>query len=327
MLGMISVYIPSQFMAKSRALLEAKLDGQVTLFFGDIPQPTTYDVLVSGRPKEEHLTASPNLKTVIIPWAGVPTETRDLLLKYPDVALHNLHHNAIPTAEMAIALLMASAKFLVPCDAALRQDDWSPRYVPNPAGTLANKTALILGYGAIGQHVAKVCKTLGMTVLATRRQPTGFSDGVADGIYPAGELHQLLPRTHALIICLPHTPETEGLIGETELNLMPRGGILVNIGRGPILDQTALYHALLNSHLRSAGLDVWYNYPKSPETRPNTPPADHPFHTLPNIVMSPHRGGGSTESMILRTQHLATMLNTLARGQTPPNRVNLQLGY
>lgn len=324
---MISVYIPSKFMVKSRESLEEQLSADVSVVFEGMPAPAGYEVLISGRPTEAQITASPNLHTVVIPWAGVPTETRELMGRYPHIAVHNLHHNAIPTAEMAIALLMSAAKFLVPCDEALRNDDWSPRYLPNPAGTLDQKTALILGYGAIGQHVARVCQALGMTVLATRRQPTATSDPIASEIHPPQHLPQLLPRTDALIICLPLTPETEGLIGQKELALMPRGSLLVNIGRGPIVDQAALYHALLNSHLRSAGLDVWYNYPTKPETRPNTPPADYPFHTLPNIVMSPHRGGDSTESMPLRLQHLAHLLNNLARGEAIPNRVNLQIGY
>jgi len=103
--------------------------------------------------------------------------------------------------------------------------------------------------------------------------------------------------------------------------------VLVNVGRGSIVDSAALYHSLKDGHLRGAGLDVWYNYPPDPESRPNTPPANFPFHELENVVMSPHRGGGSEDSDTLRMIHLAELLNFAAHGEALPNRVDLQTGY
>ena len=130
-----------------------------------------------------------------------------------------------------------------------------------------------------------------------------------------------------LIICLPHTPETMELIGEPELALLSPGAILVNVGRGPIVDEAALYHALREGTLHSAGLDVWYNYPSGEAARSHTPPSAYPFHELDNVVMSPHRAGGSDESEMRRMTHLAALLNAAARGYEMPNRVDLQAGY
>jgi phosphoglycerate dehydrogenase-like enzyme len=130
-----------------------------------------------------------------------------------------------------------------------------------------------------------------------------------------------------LVIALPLTPTTENLIGEAELALLPRGAVLVNVGRGPIVEAAALYNALREGHLKGAGIDVWYNYPPDPEARSHTPPADFPFYELKNIVMSPHRGGGSEDSNMLRMLHLAELLNAAARGEMLPNRVDLDAGY
>jgi phosphoglycerate dehydrogenase-like enzyme len=151
----------------------------------------------------------------------------------------------------------------------------------------------------------------------------------ANGIYPPEKLHDLLPQANVLVVAVPGTDETEGLIGEREIALMPKDSILVNIGRGKIVDQHALYNALKSEHLHGAGQDVWYYYPTDEESRTNTPPADVPFHDLDNIVMSPHRGGfgGIHEIEELRMTALAEMLNKAANGEPIPHQVSLELGY
>ena len=189
---------------------------------------------------------------------------------------------------------------------------------------LVGKTALILGYGHVGQHIGRVCAALGMRVLATRVHPV--EDPVAE-VHPSEALHDLLPKANILFITLPLTDETRGLIGKEEIRLLPQGSVVINVGRGAVLDQHALYNALKDGHLHSAGLDVWYNYPSDEASRVNTPPADVPFHELDNIVMSPHRGGGSAEIEIRRMQHLAHFLNLANAGEALPNQIDLERGY
>ncbi|MGC9333373.1 MAG: NAD(P)-dependent oxidoreductase, partial [Anaerolineae bacterium] len=191
------------------------------------------------------------------------------------------------------------------------------------------KTALILGYGAIGQYLGQLCRGLGMDVLGIQRRPPAGDAVYRDGVrlFAAEALHRLLPQADALLVCLPHTPETTGLVGARELALLPPQAILVNVGRGPIVDEQALYEALRHGRLYAAGLDVWYQYPETEAARPHTPPASYPFHELPNVVMSPHRAGGSTETEHLRMVHLARLLNAAARGEPMPNRVDLDAGY
>jgi phosphoglycerate dehydrogenase-like enzyme len=322
----LSVHLLRQPDLTALAHLRASLDAEIRFTFGrDVPLPADYQILVAGRPQRKHLTASPNLRALIIPWAGLPQVTRDLMRDFPHVTVHNLHHNAAPVAEMAITLMLAAAKFVVPLDRALRAHDWTPRYHrPSPTILLEGKTVLILGYGAIGQRVAGLCRALTMKVMAIRRH-VGVSS--PDDVYPPNALHSLLPQANVLIICLPHTPETTGLIGERELTLLPPSTVLVNVGRGPIVDEAALYRALREGTLHSAGLDVWYNYPSDEAARPHTPPSTYPFHELDNVVMSPHRAGGSDETPMRRMTHLAALLNAAARGDEMPNRVDLQAGY
>jgi phosphoglycerate dehydrogenase-like enzyme len=246
---------------------------------------------------------------------------------YPNVSLHNLHYNDTTTAELGFALLLSAAKFVPSMDRALRKHDWTPRYDPSPAMLLKGKTALVLGYGAIGQEMARMCKGMGMTVLATRRNPKATTDDFADEIHAGDKLAELLPRANFLLICLPHTPETDGLIGQKELDLLPQPAVLVNIGRGKVVQQEALYKALKNGRLHAAGIDVWYNYPEDEAGWAHTEPADFPFHELDNIVISPHRGGATMESEPLRMADLARLLNAAARGEPMPNQVSLERGY
>jgi phosphoglycerate dehydrogenase-like enzyme len=315
------------------AALHAHLDPGIQVSTGlALPEPATFDVLVAGRPTLQQLQASPSLRALVIPFAGLPDDTLALLADSRNdlghISVHNLHHNTVPTAEMALALLLAAARLLVPNDQALRRGDWTLRYNPPPVTILHGKTILILGYGAIGQHVGRVCQALGMEVLAVRRQPPAPA-GLETAVHGIDALPSLLPRAHVLMITLPLTEATRGLIGADELALLPAGALLVNVGRGPVVDEAALYQALHSGRLAAAGLDVWYRYPESEAARTHTLPSAYPFHELDTVVLSPHTGGGfgSPYTERERMLHLARLLNALHSGDPAPNRVDLALGY
>ena len=293
----------------------------------EIPQPANFDLLVHPTPSKEWLEASPNLKAVVVPWAGIPEKTREIMSNYPGLSLHNLHHNNFNTAEMGLTLLLAAAKNLIPLDQKLRKNDWRPRYDETKAIALRGRTVLILGFGEIGQALAAYCLGLGMKVITTKKHPEDYSGDLDIALYASDQLHTLLPKAEVLLISLPLTDETKDLIGSEELNLLPEGSILINIGRGPIVNQYALYEALTSGHLLSAGSDVWYNYPPSKDARQNTSPADVPFGTLENFILSPHRGGMVQEVDCQRAQALAKLLNAANRGQPIPNKVDIAAGY
>jgi phosphoglycerate dehydrogenase-like enzyme len=294
-----------------------------------IPTQAAFEILVHPTPTAEWLEASPNLRAVVVPWAGIPEKTRNVMRNYPNISLHNLHHNNFNTAELGFALLLAAAKHVLPMDHALRNDDWGPRYQPTKAILLRGKTALILGFGEIGQALANYCLGMGMRVIATKRNPDQ-SDHQWDQnvtVHPPDDLDHLLPSADVLLIALPLTDETENLIDKKQIALMPKGSILINIGRGTIVNQYAFYEALKNGHLRAGGSDVWYNYPDADHDRSSTPSADVPFGELDNFVLSPHRGGMVEGVEKQRAEALAMLLNAANRGDEIPNKVDLNLGY
>lgn len=319
------------------ATLREKLDSDIVLTHGpELPSPADFSMLIAGVPKREHIEASAHLQTLLIPWSGLPVATRELMLEFPDIAIHNIHHNASPAAETAIALMMAAAKKVIPIDRSLRNNDWTPRYKYDGIASggpllLGGKTALILGYGAIGGKIAMACQGLGMKVLAIKNNIPSYSDESVE-LYTIRALNSLLARANVLFICLPFTPDTKGLIDKGRLGLLPDEAIIINIARGPIIDEKALYDALKLSDQKSgpcrrAGLDVWYDYPKDEKARIDTPPSKFPFHELDNVVMTPHLGGHSDATESLRVVELAKMLNAAARGEKLPNRVYLDQGY
>lgn len=291
------------------------------------------EVLISGRVTREELAGAPNLRAIIVPFAGVPLPLRELIHDFPGISIHNLHHNAPETAEVAMALLLACAKSVVPIDRAMRKGDWTPGYDDRHSIRLEGKTAVVLGFGASGQRIARACLGLGMHVIAHRRHPNQPlpADVPTVGVELRGphDLGRSLIRADVLILAMPQTDETTGLIGPDELGMMKDGAILVNIARGKLVDEDALYEALASGKLRAAGLDVWYQYPEGgpdgtiPESASHTFPSTRPFHELPNVVMSPHRGGASIDVEFARVRALAQLLNT----DPMPNRVDLSLGY
>jgi phosphoglycerate dehydrogenase-like enzyme len=323
----VHYHIDSQ--TEALKVLRGKLQPGILLSTGkELPNHPDFQVLINGTPDKEHLVSSTRLHSLVIPYAGFPESTRSLVQDFPHLRVYNLHHNAAPTAEMAIALLLAAAKFLLPIDRRFREQNWVPRYETNPSLLLEGKTVLILGFGHIGQRVGLICQAMGMQVIGVRRTINQeLIPGLEAKVHPIQQLDQLLPRVHVLVITLPITEHTEGLVGSDQLSRMVPGGLLVNVGRGRVVDQGALYQALAGGTLSAAGVDVWYSYPDSKEERATTSPADFPFDELENIVMSPHRGGGSRDTEQLRMQHLAQLLNALHRGDPTSNQVDINAGY
>lgn len=306
------------------------LDPNIVVTTGIESLDADTDVLVHGRPSPEQLALCSQLKALIIPYAGVPAETRNQLLEtHPALPVYNLHHNAVSASELALALLLAAAKTVIPADRAFRAHDWRSRYDGAPTMLLNSKTAVILGFGAIGSRIATACHALGMHVHAVRRRVDPSHAAGPIEMHTLDELPSLLPLAEVLCIALPLTDETEGLIGATEINTLPARCVLVNIARGSIIEEEPLYLALKSGRITAAGLDVWYTYPRTPEAQANTPPSAFPFHELDNVVMSPHRGGAFRlqELERRRMEDLAHTLNAIARNEPVPHRVDLHAGY
>ena len=300
-----------------REFLVEALKGTAEVTFGPAIHPDT-QILIEGQLTEEHMAQCPLAQHVVIPFAGLQPKTREVLQIHPAVQAHNLHHNAAMTAEMAMALLLACARRIVQLHNTFAHDDWEPRYFSRDAATLYGKTVVILGFGSIGQRVGKACEGFGMQVVGVRSK----ADGIARGI---DELHDILPRADYLVVTLPGTDSTDGLIGEKEFALLPSHAIVVNVGRGRVIDEKALYEALSENRIDGAGLDVWWIYPKAPGEK--TAPSEYPFSTLPNVVMTPHVGGATRDAEPERMKELVRLVKAIIDREPDTNLVHLDRGY
>lgn len=322
----LHVHCTHDFGEEAHGRLRDAVAGRVAVAFGPEPGPDT-QVLVSGRPSLEMVDACPHLERLVVPWAGIPPAILTAVEHRPALRVHNLHHNGAATAETAVALVLAAAKRLVPHDRALRTGDWSARYTASDSIVLEGASALVLGYGAIGRRVARALHGLGMRVHATRRTAVGETSDEGVLVHPPGHLRSLLPEAQVLVITLPLTEETRGVIGADELAALPPRAVLVNIGRGPIVDERALYEALRDNVLGAAGLDVWYRYPKTDDQQSDCPPSEYPFHELDNVVMSPHRAGSAHDIDVRRMDDLAALLTAIARSDPGLDEVDPARGY
>ncbi len=327
---MLKVYMPTKANTQTKLIeyLRGLIHSTIELRTEeDAHQDFEYELLIAGRPKAEHLQSSPSLRAAIVPFAGVPPETRQALKEYPKIQLHNSHHNAVPTAEHALALMFACSKNIVTADQQLRNNDWHFCYEEGGSILCSGKTALILGYGAVGKHIAKLCAAIGLKLLATRAQieEPYVEDSVE--IHPMASLADLLPQANFLFLALPLTKQTKGLIGASEFSLLKSSSILINVARGEVVQEEALFNALSKKQIHGAGIDVWYQYPKEKSQRSCTEPANYDFASLNNIVLSPHHGGNSDGTEKLRAQHLAKMLNQAASGKELANKICQERAY
>jgi phosphoglycerate dehydrogenase-like enzyme len=182
-------------------------------------------------------------------------------------------------SEQAVAMILSLAKRLPQRHAALaagRFEKWAP------ALTLNGATCVILGFGGIGTTTARMLRAFEARICAVTR--TGTATNHADVTASISDLHRVLPTADVLVIALPLTLATRGLIGAPELALMKPSAILVNVGRGPIIDQAALYEHLRTHQDFTAGIDTWWAEPAG-----DAPfRTDYPFLDLPNVLGSPH---------------------------------------
>ncbi len=280
------------------------------------------DYLVAGRPSAEFLDDHRELRGLIIPWVGPPKATVELIRQRPWLPMYNIHHNAVPVAEMALGLLLAAARLIALRDRQLRSGDWDGSY-HMPTTILRGKKVLLLGYGAISRELEPVLKALGMEFSAVRR-----SAGDRREVHPISELDNLLPECDVLINTLPLTPETEELMDSRRLSLMKSSAIVVNVGRGRVFSEKALFASLAGGKLQAAGLDVWYRYPRGEGRSGDTLPAEQPFWELDNVVLSPHIGGEwpNPEVQRLRMEHIGELLKSLLEGRAP-DPIDPEKGY
>ncbi|HLU49955.1 MAG TPA: hydroxyacid dehydrogenase [Planctomycetota bacterium] len=215
-----------------------------------------------------------------------------------------------PVAEHAFGLLLALTRAVVSGDRSVRAGTFRKGALL-PSFELAGKTLGVVGLGNTGRRVAEIGKH-GFRMKIVYTDPIARPDAEHELSARRVALEELLATSDVVSLHVALGPSTRGLIDAERLALMKRGAILLNLARGPVVDEDALVHALRSGRLAGAGLDVFIEEP---------PPADHPLFELPNVVLTPHRGGYSSESIVGISRVAEDVLRVL-RGEEPEFPVN-----
>jgi phosphoglycerate dehydrogenase-like enzyme len=222
------------------------------------------------------------------------------------------HEQAI--AEYVMAALLARHVPLADADRKLRESDWaySSGSLARLHDELAEKTIGLLGYGHIGKAIALRAKAFEMKVHVANRSAVATSS-IVDRAFTLDKLHDFWPSADFFVVSVPLTAETTGIVDAIAFAAMRSSAVVINAGRGPTIDERSLYDALKNGRIAGAIIDTWYNYP-SPE-QPNVLPSALPFHTLPNVVMTPHMSGWTSGTIRRRQQTMADNIRRRAEGR------------
>ncbi len=267
----------------------------------------------------DFLAAASQLVWAQSPSAGVAwLLEREGILERDEIVVTNMqgiHGPAI--AEHVFGMLLTLTRDISYHQQAERRGEWNRRGSGREAITLSGRTMLVVGLGGIGSEVARRAKGFDMEVLATRRSPTD-PPAYVDRLGTAADLEAMLPLADVVVLCVPLTDETEGMMNERTLGLMKPGAYLVNIARGKVVDTDALVGALESGRIAGACLDV---------TEPEPLTAGHPLWSMPNVVITPHVASRGALTGERRAALLEANLRRFGAGEPLLNVVDKAAGY
>jgi len=277
------------------------------------------DVVYTWILKAAELATAPHVKWVHTSAVAVETLCLNELFARGIAVSNTRGVQAVPIAEHVMAVVLALSKQLPFALENQRQSRWAQNEFMDARlpWLLRGKTLGVIGVGTIGSEIAARAKAFGMEVIAMRRRPGAPVDGI-DRIFGPEQLYQFLSLCHVLVIAAPLTPQTHSLLGAAPFGRLPKGAIVVNVGRAKIIDTDALVDALQSGHLGGAALDV---FPQEPL------PAEHALWQTPNVILTPHTSGfrqGHWDEVI---ELFAENIERFQRGEPLRHRIDPDLGY
>ncbi len=270
------------------------------------------DILVSNHWRADYPPA-PNVRLVQSVATGVELFDLPALPKGVQVCNSFGHETAI--AEYVIMVWLALHHRLFQIAGEFRERaSWATSWVQSgaPHGEVRNTTIGIVGYGRVGREVARRAAPFGCRILAANRSPREPDPGV-ERVFPMAELDRMLPECDTVALCTALGPETTGLIDARRLGLLKPTAFLINIARGQVVDEDALYVALREGRIGGGALDVWWQYPTA--TEPNRRGSRHPFHELPNVIVTPHNSGWTGGMVRRRWDEIADNVRRFCAGE------------
>jgi phosphoglycerate dehydrogenase-like enzyme len=216
--------------------------------------------------------------------------------------------NAVPVAEFALGLTLAALRFIGYGHAELKKGHWRAGHMPGDAYTLSGKTVGIVGFGAIGQNVAKLLKGFGCTILYSKRQPLSAAEEATLGVRFA-TIEEILVQSDVVSLHCPLTPETTNLIGTRALAAMKKTAVLINCARGGVVNEAELVVALRDREIAGAAMDVYAIEPL---------PADSELLTLDNIVVTPHLAAMAADNFAPTVSRMFANIAHVSRGEPVP---------
>jgi phosphoglycerate dehydrogenase-like enzyme len=229
------------------------------------------------------------------------------------------HEHAI--AEYVMTALLLRHVPIPDADAKLRKGEWA--YWAGRPGALrtelGSQTIGLLGFGHIGKATAARAKAFGMRVVVANRSPVACSE-LVDESYSLSQLQPFMGSADAIVVSLPLSGETKGIVGAPEIAAMRPDAVILNVGRGPVIDEQALFEALSGHRIGGAVIDTWYNYP-TPD-KPQSQPGTLAFNELTNLIMTPHMSGWTTGTVRRRQATIAENIDRLSRNEPLVNVVS-----
>ncbi len=275
-----------------------------------------YEVIY-GHAAPSQLKNAENLRWLCTDFAGVEPYLDPAVWPRPDCLLSNSSGAYGPSiSEHIVMVFLMLLRRMPEYQAALADRQW-PYYTP--IRSITGSHAVLLGTGDIGRNTARRLKALGASVTGVCRSGRS-SEPAFDRVVPTGELDAVLPRADVLIMALPATRETVGILSRKRIALLPSAAFVINVGRGTAIDQDALVEALQSRRLAGAALDVM---------TPEPLPADHPLWTCPNTILTPHVSGNMSLGLTcdLDVDMFLKDLARYAAGELPENLVDRTRGY